>query len=99
MDLDEKLVKSIQKIGENYAIEKIVLFGSRARGDNRTVSDIDLAIFPLPEFNMRGHLASDIDDLRTLLKIDIIFIDESVDTCLLENITREGVTLYERTVY
>lgn len=99
MDLNEKLVKSIQSIGQRYPVKKIVLFGSRARGDNRAVSDIDLAIFPLPEFSLRGHIASDIDDLQTLFKIDIVFIDEGVDPILLKNIEREGVILYERTIH
>ncbi len=96
-DLDEGLIQSIQEIGQNYAIEQIVLFGSRARGDHRPASDIDLAVFLLPEFNSRGRMTSDFDDLNTLLKIDIVFINEHIDPKLLENIEREGVFLYERT--
>lgn len=96
-DLDEGLIRSIQEIGQNYAIEQIVLFGSRARGDHTPASDIDLAVFLLPEFNNRGHLTCDFDDLNTLLKIDVVFINEHSDPELLENIKREGVFLYERT--
>lgn len=99
MYLDRKIMDIIQKIGQKYAIEKIILFGSRARGDNKEVSDIDLAVFPMPEFDKRGSLASELDDLDTLLKIDIIFKDENIDLRLLEKIEREGVTLYERTVH
>lgn len=66
MDLEKGLVESIQKIGQKYAVERIVLFGSRARGDNKAVSDIDLVIFSLPEFDKRGSLLSELDDLRTL---------------------------------
>lgn len=99
MDLDKRLIESIQRIGHKYAIEKIVLYGSRARGDNKAVSDIDLAVFPSTEFDRRGYLASELDDLETLLKIDIVFIDNNTDECFLENIKREGVTLYERTVH
>ncbi|TGE31862.1 nucleotidyltransferase domain-containing protein [Desulfosporosinus sp. Sb-LF] len=96
-DLDKRLIQSIQEIGQNYAIEQIVLFGSRARGDHKPTSDIDLAVFLLPEFDSRGHMSSDFDDLNTLLKIDIVFINEHVDPELLKNIEREGVFLYERT--
>lgn len=99
MDIAKRLIESIQSIGQKYDIEKIVLFGSRARGDNKLVSDIDLAVFSLPEFNKRGYLTSELDDLETLLKIDILLIDENTDSRLLENIKREGVTLYERTVH
>jgi predicted nucleotidyltransferase len=96
-DLDEGLIRSIQEIGQNYAIEQIALFGSRARGDHKLASDIDLAVFLLPEFNNRGRMTSDFDDLNTLLKIDIVLINEHIDPKLLENIEREGVVLYERT--
>ena len=95
-DLDEGLIQSIQEIGQNYAIEQIVLFGSRARGDHKPASDIDLAIFLLPGFNSSGRMTSDFDDLNTLLKIDTVFITEHIDPKLLENIKREGVLLYER---
>ncbi|WP_018214444.1 nucleotidyltransferase family protein [Desulfitobacterium hafniense] len=99
VNLDKRLVESIQKIGKKYAVERIILFGSRARGDNKRVSDIDLVIFPLPEFDKRGGLLSEFDDLRTLLKLDILFHDKSMDSRLLENIKKEGVTLYERTLH
>lgn len=96
INLDKRLIQSIQKIGQKFAIEQIVLFGSRARGDHGPASDIDLAIFPVPQFKYRGRLSSDIDELDTLLKIDVVFIDEHSDPKLLGNIMREGVPLYER---
>ena len=99
LGLDEGLIQSIQEIGRNYSIEKIVLFGSRARGDYKPTSDIDLAVFLMPEFKNRGRMTSDIDDLNTLLKIDLVFINEHIDPKLLENIEREGVFLYERAVH
>ena len=52
-NIDEGLIQSIQAIGRTYAVEQIVLFGSRARGDHKPVSDIDLAIFLLPESNCK----------------------------------------------
>ena len=96
-DLDERLIQSIQVIGQNYAIDRIVIFGSRARGDHKPTSDIDLAVFLLPEFSNRGRMTGDINDLNTLLKIDLIFINEQIDPKLLENIEREGVVIHERT--
>lgn len=98
LNIDHRLLQAIQQIGQNYAIEKIVLYGSRARGDHKASSDIDLAVFPLPEFNNRGRLTSDFDDLETLLKMDIVLIGNQTDEKLLENISREGVTVYERSI-
>lgn len=98
-NIDEGLIQSIQAIGRSYAVEQIVLFGSRARGDHKPVSDIDLAVFLLPESNCKGQLSSDIEDLNTLLKIDTVFINDNIDPKLLENIQKEGVLIYERTEY
>ncbi|MBU2700768.1 putative nucleotidyltransferase [Sporomusaceae bacterium BoRhaA] len=94
--LPNKLVYEIRAVAKKYAVKRIVLFGSRARGDNKFNSDIDIAVYPLPEFMSRGYFFSEIDDLETLLKIDVVFIDSHTDTKLLENISKEGVVIYER---
>lgn len=95
--LSDDLISAIQKIGKKYPIAKIVLFGSRARGDHKFNSDIDLAIFTLPEFTNSGYLSIDIEDLNTLLKIDVVYINKYTDIKLVRNIKKEGVLLYERT--
>ncbi|WFA08546.1 nucleotidyltransferase domain-containing protein [Tissierella sp. Yu-01] len=94
--LSHSLISDIKKLGDKYLIDKIILFGSRARGDNKSNSDVDLAIFTLPGFAHKGFLTSDIDELNTLLKIDIVFINKDTDIKLLKNIEKEGVLLYER---
>lgn len=81
---------------EKYPVRKIVLFGSRARLDNNAKSDIDIAIYTLPQLANRGHFASDIEDIDTLLKIDTLFMNNDIDKKLIENIQKEGVVIYER---
>ena len=95
-NLKQEIITEIRTIAKKYDIQKIVLFGSRARGTNSPKSDIDLAIFCSPEFKKMGHLACDIDDLDTLLKIDTVFINEDTDKKLMQNIGKEGVIIYER---
>lgn len=95
-NLSENIIKSIQNISTNFAIEKVVLFGSRARGDAMPTSDIDLAVYPSPEFKNRGYFTSSIDDLNTLLKIDLVFINDQTEPKLVENIRKDGVVIYER---
>ena len=95
-NLSDKLITQIRDLARKHLVSRVVLFGSRARGDNHVASDIDLAVFPLPDFNSRGLVSSEIDELATLLKIDLFFIDEQTDTVLLDRIKREGVVLYER---
>ena len=94
--LSGKLIADIQDLARKHTIHRVVLFGSRARGDSHVTSDIDLAIFPLPDFNSRGMVNSEIDELTTLLKIDLVFVDEQTAADLLDRINREGVLLYER---
>ena len=49
LELDKTGIKPVVldeliSIAERYHIEKLILFGSRARGDFRRTSDIDLAV-------------------------------------------------------
>ena len=93
----EKLFEQVKKCASNYPnIFKIVLFGSRARGDYRPNSDIDLAIFSRSISNLEGaNFTNEIEDLDTLLKFDIVFITPDTDPRLLENVKQEGVILME----
>lgn len=90
----ETIYQEIKALGKKYQAQKIVLFGSRARGDNHSRSDIDLAIYGMKDFN-QSLFWSDIDDLPTLLKFDLVFISETTDQELIKNIEKDGVLLYE----
>lgn len=77
-------------------VQKIFLFGSRARKDNQERSDIDLAVF-CPSATDREwlKLLDILDDADTLLKIDCVRWDQlSVKSPLRKNIETEGVALY-----
>lgn len=43
-DLKEKVENFIKMTAEKFNLSKVILFGSRARGDNSPHSDIDLAV-------------------------------------------------------
>ncbi|MCQ5128179.1 nucleotidyltransferase domain-containing protein [Butyricicoccus faecihominis] len=87
------VLEQIRSLAEQHGLNRVILFGSRARGDFRERSDIDLAV-------SGGHIAAfslDVDEeTDTLLQYDVVNLDVPVDTALLENIQREGVTLYEK---
>ena len=94
--LDEKVIEEIVKVIANYAeVEKAVIFGSRARGDNHDRSDIDLAVYGIQEED-KSLFWYDIEELPTLLKFDIVHVDDNTDTDLLESIRKDGVVLYEK---
>lgn len=91
----EALYKAISDLGKQYSAEKIVLFGSRARGDNNEKSDIDIAVFRMPTDNQIAF-AQAVESLPTLLQFDIVFITERTNQLLLENINRDGVILMNK---
>lgn len=79
-------------------VDKVILFGSRARGDHEERSDIDLAVFC--DDASDDEWLEVLDCLRedrtdTLLKVDCVRFDRC-DAVLQENVLAEGVVLYEK---
>ncbi len=91
----ETLLEAIKTLGKTHQAEKIILFGSRARGDHHDRSDIDLAIYGMPQ-DYQANFWSDVDDLPTLLKFDLVHIVPYLDEAFLQNIEKDGVIIYER---
>ncbi len=74
-------------------IEKLILFGSRARGDYKRTSDIDLAV----SGGDTARFQLDIEeDVSTLLMFDVVDLGSSVQPELLDSINREGKLIYEK---
>ena len=42
--IKQQVVDEIRSLAQKYEVRKVILFGSRARGDFREKSDIDLAV-------------------------------------------------------
>ena len=84
-----EMLGSIAALGRKYNADKIVLFGSRARGDNRERSDVDIAVFGLAK-EKQVLFREEIEQLPTLLDFDIVFVNEKTDAALLENIRKDG---------
>lgn len=90
--------KFIDQIKALNFVEKIIVFGSRARGDNKERSDIDLAIF-CPEATMKQWfmVLDIIEEADTLLKIDCVRLDElPPHSDLRHNIIAEGIVIYDK---
>ncbi len=86
------VIQEIRRLAQKYQIDQVILFGSRARGDYKKVSDIDLAV--------RGgdfdRFALDVDEeTSTLLKYDFVNLDGRVQEELRTSIEQEGRILYE----
>lgn len=95
--LSDALIEQIVQIAVRFGAARTVLFGSRARGDYRAASDIDLAIYGLEAEN-EMPLRAALDELETLLKFDVVMIRAETDSVLLDEIARDGVVLMEKRV-
>lgn len=91
----EELYGRLTELARRYGARRLVLYGSRARGDHRYNSDVDLAVYGMPEEN-EGAFGMDCDELPTLLKLDIVQIREGMNPAFLANIEKDGVTLMDR---
>lgn len=89
----EKVYAQIVQLARLSGAARVVLFGSRARGDNLPKSDIDIAVSGCDDFDaFSDSIAHDLD---SLLGVDIIDLDSGISTELRSEIERDGVTLYE----
>lgn len=87
------VLKEICEIAEKCGMNHVILFGSRARGDYRERSDIDLAVSGgKPD---RFSLLVD-EETSTLLKFDVVNMDGAVQEELREMIQKEGKIIYEK---
>ena len=89
----EQIYQQLAALARRHSARRLVLFGSRVRGDNHPHSDIDLAVYGMPQA-ARGAFWLEAEELPTLLKLDIVHVSPGMDPAFLKNIVKDGVTLY-----
>lgn len=73
-------------------IEKIIIFGSRARGDFRRTSDIDIALIGNVEktiYKIRDYF----DESRIIYTVDVVDFSKIESSTFKEDIEKEGIEL------
>lgn len=84
--------------------DQVIVFGSRARGDHRHDSDLDLLVIkdsPEPRYKRARALYGALADLPVEVDILVYTPQEiaewrGVDQALVTTVSREGVVLYDR---
>ena len=97
--LKEKHIIAINSIFEKYSqIEEAILYGSRAKGNYRNGSDIDLTLKGNDlDLSTLYKIEIELDDLFLPHKIDLSIFFKIENTDLIEHINRIGITLYHQT--
>lgn len=96
--LNDSVISELQGIFRKFPnIDKVKIFGSRAKGNYREGSDIDLALIgknAIP-FKEMMDINIKIDDLGLLYKVDLVDYGKKQGTPLGKHIDRVGKPLYE----
>ena len=93
MSIRREVLEEIINLAKKYDIDKVILFGSRARGDYKRTSDIDLAV----EGGDVASFSLDVEEeTTTLLKFDIVDLGRAIQEELRESIEKEGKIIYEK---
>lgn len=95
----KKIIEKIISICQSCPdLKKAVLFGSRGRGNYKSTSDYDIALYLKADApsTIKMKLLYLLDEVDCLQKIDALFVTDKIDEKLLENIEKEGVVLMER---
>lgn len=95
--IKEEYWSRLESVFRNHkSIEKVILYGSRAKGTNRMYSDVDIVLVS-EKINNReySNIIQEIDDLLLPFIFDISVYHSIKDSNLIESINRTGVIIYE----
>lgn len=91
--LSEDTYIKLKKVINKYSNYKFKIFGSRARGDYKNNSDIDIAIEGNINKSEKFNILNDFDMLDIPYTMDIVFIQDINKKEFLESIIKEGVNI------
>ena len=97
LDVDTR--RNIKRVIAGFPrIEKVLIYGSRAKGNYKSGSDIDLTLIgkDLTLGNSISPLMSKLDDLNLPYAFDISIFNKLGDFDLIEHVLRVGKTFYQR---
>lgn len=96
---DEQLADIIKVIASDRKVVEAVLFGSRAKGNFKPGSDIDIALkgstLKLTDIL---KLKNKLDNLNLPYLIDFIIYEQVKDNAVIEHINRAGISIYKKAV-
>ena len=97
--LQETTIAKICSVFARYPqIEKAGIYGSRAKGNYKIGSDIDLTLYGGKDLTMEVlyKVMTEIDDLLLPYTIDLSIFHDLSDSDFIDHIQRVGVTFYDK---
>lgn len=92
-NIPQRVLDDITACAKKYNVDKIILFGSRAKGTHRERSDIDIAVVG-GDFD--GFYWDIKENAWTLLMFDIVDMSGRISEKLQKEIDKYGVTIFEK---
>lgn len=96
--LEKHTIEAIQGVFQNYtSVKKAILYGSRAKGNYRSGSDIDITLCGKElDLSILQKIENELDDLMLPYKIDLSLHRHISNPELLDHIHRVGIVFYEK---
>lgn len=90
--LSNEVYLKIMDIVKKYKYD-FYIFGSRARGNYKKSSDIDIAIYGKLTDKEKFYIRNDFDIINIPYTVDLVFVDKTEKQQLLNSIKKEGIKL------
>ena len=91
-NIPDQVAREISTFAQKHRIQRVILFGSRARGTHTERSDIDIAV---SGGNVDAFYWDIKENVFSLLMFDIVELDAGVLEELKKEIERDGIMIYE----
>lgn len=94
---DNSLKKLIAVFQSTPEIDEVILFGSRAKGNFREGSDVDLALKGSRlTLEIQRKIENKLQELFLPYSIDLLMLTHQTAPQLVDHINRVGITIYSR---
>jgi len=96
--LEDNVITAINSVFEKFSeVEEAIIYGSRAKGNHRVGSDIDLTLIGKDlDYSILTKINIEIEELNLPYLFDISIFHKIKSNDLIEHINRVGQVFYEK---
>jgi predicted nucleotidyltransferase len=101
--IKDKIDRFIAKVQEHVTVDKVILYGSWAKGNPTAISDIDLAVFSsdfgkhrLKELQLLSRIAWEVDAAIEAVPYSVELLNTLEPTKFVYEVVKSGEIVFER---